>query len=146
MSKHTNEKPEDGFGAGEGKDYEVGYGKPPKHGQFQEGNKMGKGRKPGSKGLKTIVTKAFGKKVAVKEGSKTCKKTKTEVGIEQLANKFAKGDPKATDKSLQLLERYGPQDDLEGPSPERVEANLSALVAYAAMKRQIDGMEEGDGD
>lgn len=123
-------------------DYEVGYCKPPKEHQFKPGNTSGKGRKKGSKGMKTMVNRAFGKKVGVKEEGRTRRKPKSEVGLDQLATGFARGDPKATAPSLQLLERYSPQEDPEGPSAERVEANLDALEAYLAIKRQIGSFEE----
>lgn len=142
MSDQTNEEPEGGFESEAGKDYEVGYGKPPDHSKFKKGNTFSKGRKSGAKGLKTIVNKAFGKKVSLKENGTLCRKTRTEVGMDQLANKFAQGDHRVTDKSLQLLERYGPQDDPEGPSAERVAANIEALRAYIAMNDQIVSFEE----
>lgn len=47
--------------------YEVGYGKPPKHSQFQKGrsgNPKGRPKKP--KNLPALVLKTFGEKVVVK--------------------------------------------------------------------------------
>lgn len=147
MSKHTGKKPEDSFEEGKDTDYEVGYGKPPKHGQFKPGNKHGKGRKKGSKGIKTIVNEAFGMQVKGSLGGKPTKLSKTEAGMHQLATRFSQGDPKATDKAIPLLERYGPQDDPDGPSVERIEANLNAMEAYFALRRQVDSFEgEGDDD
>lgn len=118
-------------------EYKVGYGNPPLATRFGPGNKMGKGRKKGSKGLKTIVNKEFGKKVATKENGKPVKKTKTEAGITQLANKFANGDPKVTDKALGLLERYGPQDEPEGPPPEKLAKDFKCLKKWLAMQDVI---------
>ena len=124
----------------------VGYGNPSEHSKFKKGNKMSKGRKKGSKGMKRMVNEAYGKKVSVKENGKARRKMRSEVGLDQLANRFAQGDPRATEKSLQLLERYGPQDDLEGPSPERVEANLDALRSYLGLHDQLTSMDGGDND
>lgn len=124
----------------------VGYGQPPEHSKFKKGNTMSKGRKRGSKGMRRMVTEAFGKKVSVKENGKPRRKMRSEVGLDQLANKFAQGDHRVTDKSLQLLERYGPQDDLEGPSPERVEANLDALRSYLGLHDQLERIGSEDDD
>lgn len=122
---------------------EVGYCKPPKQHQFQKGNTMGKGRKPGSKGLRPTVTKEFGKKVATKENGKVVKKTKTEAGITQIANKFASGDPKFTDKALGLLERYGPQDEPEGPPPTKLAKDFKSLKKWLAMQELLHPQNEG---
>ena len=124
----------------------VGYGNPPEHSKFKKGNTMSKGRKRGSKGIRRMVNEAYGKKVSVKENGKPRRKMRSEVGLDQLANRFAQGDPKATDKSLLLLERYGPQDDLEGPSPERVEANLDALRSYLGLHDQLERIGSEDDD
>ena len=148
MSMPQEDEPREEFeGRAEG-DYEVGYGKTPKEHRFQKGNKMGKGRKPGSKALKTIVKEAFGMKVKGSLGGKPAKLTKIEATIHQVATKASQGDPKAADKAIPLYERYGPPEDPEGPSDERIEANLDALEAYIAMKRQIEGFceEEGEDD
>ena len=144
MSKNTGKVPEDSFESDKGKDYEVGYGKPPKHGQFKPGNKHGKGRKKGSKGMRTIVNEAFGMKVMGNLGGKPTRLSKIEATLHQVATKASQGDAKAADRGIPLYERYGPQDDSDGPSAERIEANLDALIAFAALKRQIDGFEEGD--
>lgn len=63
MSTPDNDAPHEEFEGGPQSDYEVGYGKPPKQHTFQKGNKKGKGRKKGSKGMKRIVNEAFGMKV-----------------------------------------------------------------------------------
>lgn len=142
MSKPQGDEPQEEFqGRTEG-DCEVGHGKPPKEHRFQKGNKMGKGRKKGSKGLKTIVNEAFGMKVKGSLAGKPTKLTKIEATIHQVATKASQGDPKAADKAIPLYERYGPPEDPEGPSVERIEANLDALEAYIAMKRQIEGFCE----
>lgn len=124
----------------------VGYGNPPEHSKFKKGNTMSKGRKRGSKGIRRMVNEAYGKKVSVKENGKPRRKMRSEVGLDQLANRFAQGDPKATDKSIPLLERYLPQEDLEGPSAERVEANLDALRSYLGLHDQLASIEGGDND
>jgi hypothetical protein len=147
MTTHSQDEPTNGSEHGANDDNKVGYGNPPGHSTFRAGNTFSKGRKKGSKGLKRIVNEAFGMKVKGSLGGKPTKLTKIEATIHQVATKASQGDQKAADKAIPLYERYGPQDDQEGPSPERVAANVDALVAYAAMKRQIDGSEEeNDGD
>ena len=47
-------------------DHEVGYGKPPRHSQFIQGQSGNpRGRQPGAKNMKTLLTKALNKLVVV---------------------------------------------------------------------------------
>ncbi|MXO73056.1 DUF5681 domain-containing protein [Alteraurantiacibacter buctensis] len=111
----------------------MGYAKPPKEHQFKAGNKLGKGRQKGAKGLKTIVKEAMGQKVPAKLGGKTFKLSKLELTVHQIATKSSQGDLKAAAKALALYERYGPQDEPDGPEPEKVRRDLEALRGYLAM-------------
>jgi hypothetical protein len=128
----------DGPAPGPDDDYKVGHGNPPKEHQFKKGNKLGKGRKKGAKGLKTIVNEASGQKVPVKLGGKPVKLSKLELTVHQVFTKASQGDLKAADKALALAERYGPQDALEGPEPEKVSRDIEALRAHLAMYDQIN--------
>ena len=75
-----------------GKNYEVGYGKPPHAGQFkkgQSGNPSGK-KKPAR--LEDILKRALSKPVAVTVNGKKQKLPILEVIIESLLRKAAAGD------------------------------------------------------
>lgn len=126
--------------------YEVGYGKPPKHGQFKAGNKLAKGRRKGSKNLKTIVQDAMGQKVPVKVAGKTTRLSRVELTVHQLATKASLGDLKAADRALELYERYGPQEEPDAPDPERVQRDIDSLRDYLAMMDQITPPEDEDGE
>ena len=48
------------------RDYEVGYGKPPRHTRFVKGQSGNpRGRPPGAKNMKTLLTKALNELVVV---------------------------------------------------------------------------------
>ena len=140
-SDEASQDPSSGAG-----DYEVGYAKPPKEHQFKPGNKFGKGRPKDTKNMKTIVNEALGQKVPVKMGGKLKKRSKIELTVYQVATKASQGDLKAADKALGLYERYGPQDDPEGPEPEKVRRDLAALRDYLAMMDRISPPEDEEED
>jgi hypothetical protein len=81
----------------EGDQYEVGYGKPPKHTRFQKGRSGNpRGRPRGSKGWTKLLREAVLAKVEVRENGRPRRKiTKLEVAITQLVNKTAGGDLRA---------------------------------------------------
>jgi len=126
-------------------DQVVGYGNPPKEHQFQKGNKLGKGRKKGAKNLKTVVNEALGMMVSTTVGGKPKKMSKIEAGMHQLANQTSQGKLKAIEKSIALYERYGPQEDPEGPSEEKLKHDFSTLKDYLAMRELIDP-DNGEGE
>lgn len=77
--------------------YEIGYKKPPKSGQFkpgQSGNK--KGRPKGSKNFKTDLAEELAETISITEGGKPKKITKQKAIIKSTVAKAIKGDIKAT--------------------------------------------------
>lgn len=125
-------------GEGDGPAYEVGYGKPPKHGQFQKGNTKGKGRPRGSRNLKAIVEEVSREKVSAQINGKTVKISRKELSVRQMAQKAGAGDLKAIDRFLSLSERFDPPAE-EGPIPEEETAyELETLLHYARMHGMLD--------
>lgn len=119
-------------------DYEVGYCKPPKHSQFQEGNTLGGGRRKGSKNLRTIINEALQAKVSVTVGGKTKKLTKLELMVQQLVNKASQGDMKAAEKMIQLEERYGTFHNDNAPAPEKLKRDFAAMRNFLSLEEYID--------
>jgi hypothetical protein len=82
--------------SGSKNDYDVGYGKPPKSGQFkkgQSGNPSGKKHPPK---LEAVLAKALAKTVVVAVDGKKQTLTMLELVIEALTRKAAKGEIGAT--------------------------------------------------
>jgi Family of unknown function (DUF5681) len=78
------------------RDYEIGYGKPPKHSQFGKGHSGNPhGRPKGSINLSTLLDSTLNEKVIVSENGKRKRITKREAILKQLVNKAASGDPKS---------------------------------------------------
>lgn len=79
-----------------GKDFEVGYGKPPKHTRFKKGSSGNpKGRPKGARNLKTELEEEFFEKIPVKEDGKASKVSKQRAMIKKLMAKAVAGDIRA---------------------------------------------------
>ena len=86
-------------------DYEVGYGKPPRHTRFKKGQSGNpRGRPSGSKNLSTLVIEALNQLVVVAENGGRRKITKRQAIITQLVNQSAKADWRATKLLLDILQ------------------------------------------
>lgn len=94
------------------KDYEVGYGKPPKHSRFQAGQSGNPGgRTTGARGLKTDLLAELDAKHTIHINKKPVSGTKQRLMITTLATRAASGELKAAQLLLPLiLQIVGPED------------------------------------
>jgi hypothetical protein len=84
--------------------YEVGYGKPPRSGQFEKGKSGNpKGRPKGSPNLAMVVLRESRQRVRVNGPRGSHCITKVEAAVMQLANKAAQGDLPAQREYLSLV-------------------------------------------
>jgi hypothetical protein len=94
-------------------DYEVGYMKPPKETRFKKGNNANpRGRPRGSKNLAKLLEQALDTSVVIVEDGTRRRRTKRDVVIEQLVDRSAGADLRATKLLLDMLhklERGGAQ-------------------------------------
>lgn len=90
-------------------EYEVGYGKPPRHTQFKKGQSgNSKGRPRGAKNVDTILKQALAERVVISEKGRRKSLTKAEVIIKQLVNKAAQGDHRSTRLLMEYIEKHQP--------------------------------------
>jgi hypothetical protein len=91
------------------RDYEVGYGKPPRHTRFVKGRSGNpRGRPPGAENMKTLLSKTLNELIIVTEPGGRRKVSKREAIVTQLVNRSAKADYRA----IQIL--LGMLRDIEG--------------------------------
>src|SRR5438132_14225032 len=86
------------------RDYEVGYGKPPRHTRFRKGQSGNpRGRPKESKNLATLLKEALNEPVIVAENGGRRKITMREAIIKQLVKRSATADLRATKILLDLV-------------------------------------------
>ena len=77
-------------------DYEVGYGKPPRHSRFVKGQSGNpRGRPPGAKNFTTLLNEALDEPVPVTDHDGRRKLSKRRAIITQLVNQSAKANLRA---------------------------------------------------
>lgn len=112
------------------KDYQVGYGKPPKATRFQEGQSGNpKGRPKGSLNAATLMQQLMAERISVVEkGGRKKAMPMMEVLLRRLVNKAASGDLKAIPLVLKIAEQGLADLGDESPSTERDQAHLQGIL------------------
>ena len=109
------------------KDYEVGYGKPPKDGQFKPGQSGNpKGRPTGTRNLKTDLQDELSEKVQVTSGGKTQTVSKQRAMLMRTSELAMKGNIRA----IELLTKLALQhldDDAQTTTDAPLNADEEAI-------------------
>ena len=88
----------------DGKDYDVGYGKPPRHTRFPKGQSGNPGgRKKGSRALKTDLDEALRATLTITVGGKKRRGTTQALTMYALAIRSATGDLRASKQLTDLV-------------------------------------------
>jgi predicted DNA-binding antitoxin AbrB/MazE fold protein len=129
-------------------DEQIGYGKPPKSGQFKPGQSGNpKGRPKGRKGINTIIDDVFRKKVSLREGGKVKKISQVEALFRRVMNDALKGDPKATDQALKLLQMMNNMREQSAFGDDGTTPDLAAIEQMLALHDvTVPPAEEGGGE
>ena len=99
-------------------DYQVGFGKPPKHTQFPKGQSgNSKGRPKGARGFKTDLEDILSAKVKVTKDGRPARVSSQLAMLMRLREKALKGDPRALDRLLTLAAEHSAEK--EAQSAER---------------------------
>jgi hypothetical protein len=126
----------------EDRNYEVGYGKPPKHTRFKPGQSGNpKGRKPGSKNVMTLLEQTLFDTVKVRENGKVRRVPAIQACLLNLRNQAIKGESKALDRYIRLacLHHSAQPESSSATAPEAVDQ-----AADLALLQELQRMLRGD--
>jgi len=128
-------------------DYDVGYGRPPKHTRFQKGQSGNpQGRARGKPNVGTLLEETVRASVMVVDGGRRVRRSKLQVAFTQVVNKAAGGDAKAFGQLHRLLALL-PAKEVEGPlTPDMAaDRDLARKIAQRlALKLNNSDPEGGD--
>lgn len=120
-------------------DYEVGYGKPPKHSQFKPGQSGNpRGRSKGARSLKVIAREVFLEKVLVRTADGERRIHKGELLVRKVVDSAIKGNARDAAKGLHLHSLAIPDEPATGGispdfEPEEMSAtDLATIAAFLA--------------
>ena len=126
-------------------DYEVGYGKPPRHGRFcpgRSGNPAG--RPKGPQTLPADLRAELQETVTLREGELERTFSKQRAILRSLTAKAIEGDAKATAMVLDLVQRLigtGPEPEIDLGSGPR--GRLAARIAKVHGRLAADDPQDG---
>ena len=133
-----------------GKDYDVGYGKPPKHTRWvkgQSGNRAG--RKKGSRGLKTDLDEALRAQLTITVAGKKRKGTTQALSMYALAMKAATGDLRASKLLADLVMTVfgsGERSGEEARLSQHDQAMLDRFLGVIGDEREEGGPDADTGE
>ena len=133
MPNDSKPNPKDGSD-----DYEVGYGKPPKHSQFKQGQSGNrKGRPKNSRNLKTDLKEEMAEKIDVRENGRLKKLSKQRAMLKALSNKALTGDPRTAQLLINMLEQLLPDEPDE--SEARALGSDDEEILKLFRKNELEG-------
>jgi len=139
-------------------DYEVGYGKPPKHAQWPKGKSGNpKGRPKGSRGLRTDLDRELETKLTITVQGKEITGRAQQLMLHMLSRRAAHGDVRASrillDLVLQIFgagDRGGKRDELSAEDQAIYESLMASVYELPAGDPELqdppDDTKSGQGD
>jgi Family of unknown function (DUF5681) len=124
-------------------DYEVGYGKPPRHTRFQRGRSGNpRGRPSGAKNLATLLNEALNELVVISENGGRKRISKRQAAFKQLVNEAAMGNWRAVKILIDILQDIERRTE---PQTEESSFSLADEKVVAQLKARLHGKKrEGD--
>ena len=120
-------------------DYQVGYGKPPRHSQFRPGESGNpRGRPKGARGLKADLHTELAARHTIQINGRPVRGTRQQLMVMTLATRAASGDIKAAALLLPLIAQVFGFEDRGGDRQRLSPADQTLLDELLAPEAQIE--------
>lgn len=122
------------------KNYEVGYGKPPKHTRFKKGRSGNpKGRPKGHHNFKTDVVDTLSMPVSVKDQGRKKTVSTQQAALLRLREKALGGDARALDRLIDLASLHNDEEIADAAAAALMPSDKAILEGYAERLRRRAG-------
>ena len=112
-------------------DYEIGYRKPPKHGQFEPGRSGNpRGRPKGAKNLKTELLEELQERILIKEAGKGKTVSKQRAMIKSLMAMAVQGDARAANLLLNMFLKLVPDEADDSETVDLTQTDQAILERF----------------
>tara|TARA_R110000868_G_scaffold132431_1_gene343507 strand:- start:4613 stop:5065 length:453 start_codon:yes stop_codon:yes gene_type:complete len=123
-----------------GKDYEVGYGKPPKETRFKKGKSGNpKGRPSGTRNFKTDLLDTLKTPVQLKEKGRVKTVSTQQAALLRLREKALGGDARALDRLIELARIHNDEDMAEAAAEALAPSDRAILEGFAERMQRRGG-------
>jgi len=117
--------------SGQSDEFQVGFGKPPKHSRFKPGQSGNpKGRPKGARGLKTELAEELNERISVTESGSVRKVSKLRAVLKAMTAKALSGDPRAANVVLNLVQSVLDDEPADEKSKPITKADAEILAAF----------------
>lgn len=138
MSDHDESSAPD-----EASDYEVGYGKPPKHSRFKPGESGNpKGKPRGRRSHKETVRAIFDERIPVQTPKGLKKMTKLEALVHTNMSQALRGDRRASDLVFKIAREFGLHEEV-ADALDQTNAHILAEEDEAILRRFEANRQDG---
>ena len=130
-------------------DYEIGYGRPPRHTRFKPGTSGNpRGRPKGSKNLSVLLEKELKQRVTINENGRRRRITKQEALIKHMVNRSLSGDPRLLQLLLNEIRLRGVGAGSDAPEGPLGEADREVIQHICERIGQLtkEEVDSGGGD
>lgn len=123
----------------------VGYGRPPRHGQFKPGQSGNpKGRPKGTANLRTDLREELGEHIRIREGERELKVSKQRAMLKALVAKALKGDARAAHVVLTLVEKLFEPEAAREAVPDLTSDDQAILERFLARRMSSQSSSTGE--
>jgi len=120
-------------------DYEVGYRKPPTASRWRKGQSGNRrGRRKGTRNLKTELTEELGEIIHIKERGAARRITKQRALVKTMTAKALQGDTRAATLLINIIFRLLRPELIEGVPPELTKEDQAILDTFEVRRRKGD--------